>query len=156
MPEVYLRFLSPNDPEGSREEPAIAIRHFPCVVGRHSDCDERLELPFISRRHCALSLRGDTVWVEDLGSRNGTFLNGERLDGAQPLHDGDRLDVAFLPLRVQVQGAARAADPSALTVGAGMDDSRVFPRRPDAAKEARPYGRPANAEGSREMASRPR
>src|SRR5437868_3980586 len=99
MPELHLRFLSPNDPEGRREEPAFTIRRFPCVLGRHSDCDERLELPFISRRHCTFAVRGDTVWVEDLGSRNGTFLNGERLEGSQPLRDGDRLDIAYLPLR---------------------------------------------------------
>jgi pSer/pThr/pTyr-binding forkhead associated (FHA) protein len=47
----------------------------------------------ISRRHCLLSLRGGQVWVEDLGSRNGTRLNDEALVGPRPLASWDRLEL---------------------------------------------------------------
>jgi CheY-like chemotaxis protein len=52
------------------------------------------------------------VWVEDLGSRNGTRLNGEPVAGARPLADGDRLELARLAFRVRLTGPpARAAVP---------------------------------------------
>jgi pSer/pThr/pTyr-binding forkhead associated (FHA) protein len=45
------------------------------------------------------------VWAEDLGSRNGTSVNGERLEGARPLADGDRLDLADCPFRARLVGS---------------------------------------------------
>lgn len=108
MLEINLRFVGP---DGSEEHDAyaITIRRFPCVVGRLSECDERLDLPFVSRRHCMFTWRDASAWVEDLGSRNGTFLNGERLQEPQPLHEGDRLDVSYLPFRVHLRAPQAAA-----------------------------------------------
>jgi pSer/pThr/pTyr-binding forkhead associated (FHA) protein len=74
------------------------------VLGRHSACDHRLAIPHISRRHCAFSVRGGQVWVEDLGSRNGTRLNGQSVEGLQPLHDGDWLELGYLPFKVRLAG----------------------------------------------------
>ena len=82
----------------------LALRAFPCVVGRHPECDHQLACPVISRRHCTFSLRGGRVWVEDLGSRHGTRLNGYPVEGLQPLNDGDRLDLADLPFEVRLSG----------------------------------------------------
>ena len=70
------------------------------VVGRSSECDYQLCHPLISRRHCAFDLRGGEIWVQDLGSLNGTYLNGERVKGPRPVHDGDRLDLTFLPYEI--------------------------------------------------------
>src|SRR5882762_2247779 len=78
----------------------VVINSLPCVVGRDPECDRLINDPAASRRHCAFTLRHGRVWVEDLGSRNGTFLNGARLHGAQPLSPGDRLDLGRLPFRV--------------------------------------------------------
>ncbi len=75
----------------------IAVVQLPCVVGRHPGCDRRVHHPRVSRRHCAFWLRDDRAWVEDLGSRNGTRLNGEALTKASPLAEGDRLDMGGLP-----------------------------------------------------------
>ena len=77
----------------------VAIDRFPCEVGRHHGCDRRLHSQLISRRHCRFSLSDDRAWVEDLGSRNGTFLNREPVHGPRPLAEGDRLDLAGLPFR---------------------------------------------------------
>lgn len=59
----------------------------------------------ISRNHAALQLRGDRIDVCDLGSSNGTFLNGKRLDAHQPqqLHDGDVITMGKLVFRVFFQ-----------------------------------------------------
>jgi len=63
------------------------------VLGRGDHVDVVLEDTFSSSRHASLTPHGDTVVLEDLGSTNGTFLNGEPLTGPQPLHDGDRIRI---------------------------------------------------------------
>jgi pSer/pThr/pTyr-binding forkhead associated (FHA) protein len=87
----------------------LALRAFPCVVGRHPQCDYQLICPIISRRHCAFSVRDGRVCVEDLGSRHGTRLNGQSVEGLQPLHDGDRLDLACVPFEVRLSGRSSQA-----------------------------------------------
>ena len=103
MVEVHLVPLRPDDPAlGGRA--VLAVSSFPCVLGRGAGCGQRLTYPLVSRRHCALSLRGGQVWVDDLGSRNGTSVSGEPLRGARPLADGDRLDLADCPFRARLVG----------------------------------------------------
>jgi hypothetical protein len=63
------------------------------VLGRSADADIVLGDQFSSGRHAQLVPHGDAVVVEDLGSTNGTYLNGEPLTGPQPLHDGDRIRI---------------------------------------------------------------
>jgi hypothetical protein len=63
------------------------------VLGRGGDADIVLEDQFSSTRHARLVPQGDVVVLEDLGSTNGTFLNGEPLSGPQPLHVGDRIRI---------------------------------------------------------------
>lgn len=96
MTEVYLLSLGSKDDAGY----VLALTHFPCVIGRHSACDHRINDPEVSRRHCAFALRDDQLWVEDLRSLNGTRLNGTPLTEARPLADGDRLELG--PLIFQV------------------------------------------------------
>ena len=63
------------------------------VVGRSRDCDIVLTDSNVSRRHAEISLRDGSWSIADLGSTNGTYLNGESLDGPQPLHPGDRIRI---------------------------------------------------------------
>jgi pSer/pThr/pTyr-binding forkhead associated (FHA) protein len=63
-----------------------------CVVGRATDADFVLEDPGASRRHLRVSRDGDGYVVEDLGSRNGTIVNGARIQ-RHALADGDLLRV---------------------------------------------------------------
>ena len=78
----------------------VVINALPCVIGRDPECDRFIDDPAASRRHCTFTLRQGRIWVEDLGSLNGTFLNGMRLHSAQPLAAGDRLNLGRLPFRV--------------------------------------------------------
>jgi hypothetical protein len=63
------------------------------TLGRGEAADIRLEDPFASSRHARIDRQGDLLVIEDLGSTNGTYLNGEPLTGPQPLHPGDRIRI---------------------------------------------------------------
>jgi predicted component of type VI protein secretion system len=79
------------------------------IVGRSADCQLRIASAEVSRRHCQLLLRADGVYLEDLGSANGTFLDGVRVPQNLPTYarPGARLDVG--PARFLVEYAADAA-----------------------------------------------
>ena len=63
------------------------------LLGRGDQADILLEDSFASSRHARLVPHGDVMVLEDLGSTNGTYLNGEPLRGPQPLHVGDRIRI---------------------------------------------------------------
>ena len=63
------------------------------VLGRGDTADIRLEDTFASSQHARLVPQGDVIVLEDLGSTNGTYLNGEPLRGPQPLHVGDSIRI---------------------------------------------------------------
>jgi hypothetical protein len=63
------------------------------LLGRGETADIRLEDTFASSHHARLVPQGDVIVLEDLGSTNGTYLNGEPLRGPQPLHVGDSIRI---------------------------------------------------------------
>lgn len=71
------------------------------VVGRGADAGLRLPVASVSRRHAAIKRAGEELTVEDLGSRNGTRVNGQPVTAPQALKSGDRLDIAGIVLRVE-------------------------------------------------------
>jgi FHA domain-containing protein len=74
----------------------------PLTVGRGGQNDLVLTGDdFASARHARIEVRGDGVWVQDLESTNGTFVNGSRVTGAQRLDAGDVLRVGETDLRVE-------------------------------------------------------
>lgn len=62
------------------------------ILGRATSATVRLEDDGVSRNHAKVIMRGDQLWIEDLGSQNGTFINGEKIS-AQALRDGDKIQV---------------------------------------------------------------
>ncbi len=67
------------------------LDQFPVVLGRDPANQLSIDGAGVSRRHAQLNLTGETLVLEDLGSSNGTFVNGERLTAARRLQAGDRL-----------------------------------------------------------------
>ena len=63
------------------------------VIGRSAECELRVPSVAASRRHAAVFRRGDEVSVRDLGSTNGTLVNGEKISGERALEAGDRIEV---------------------------------------------------------------
>jgi pSer/pThr/pTyr-binding forkhead associated (FHA) protein len=78
----------------------IALPEGTFVIGRSPDCQLTLNDTLVSRRHAAFHVRAGAAEIEDLGSQNGVYLNGVRINGVEPLHDGDQIrigaqDIAF-------------------------------------------------------------
>jgi pSer/pThr/pTyr-binding forkhead associated (FHA) protein len=63
------------------------------LIGRSAECELRVPSVAASRRHAAVVRRGDDVFVRDLGSTNGTLVNGAEIAGERALEAGDRIEV---------------------------------------------------------------
>ncbi|OUC58480.1 FHA domain-containing protein [Acinetobacter seifertii] len=70
------------------------------LVGRHQDADLLLQAAEISRRHAALLLKDQLLWVQDLNSSNGTFVNDIRIEQEKQLYDGDIVQFASFKFSV--------------------------------------------------------
>src|SRR3954451_1373544 len=88
---------------GEAERRSFSITRDVTVIGRREDCDFRIPLGEVSRKHCRVIKNGQTVKVEDLGSSNGTYCNGMRVQEAD-LNPGDTLQVGPAVFVVQIDG----------------------------------------------------
>jgi FHA domain len=89
---------SPSFEEGDE----FQLNSAPLTVGRGGQNDLVLSGDeFASAKHARIEVRGDGVWVQDLDSTNGTYVNGARVMGAQRLDAGDVLRVGETDLRVE-------------------------------------------------------
>ena len=71
----------------------VEIRGPRFFIGRSPECNLRANSDAISRRHCAITVGDNDVTIKDLGSRNGTYVNGTRIDGEHRIKMGDQLRV---------------------------------------------------------------
>lgn len=85
---------------GKRAGRAISMKRDKLLIGRAEECDLRPLSEEVSRKHCAIIRKGEDLWVQDLRSRNGTFVNGLKLAEPKQLADGDLVRVGSLELKV--------------------------------------------------------
>ena len=87
----------------SGEPPAGAAFALDAItsLGRDVNNSIVLEDEFVSTTHAALTYRGRAWYVEDLGSTNGTFVNGSQVDGLAPIAFGDEIQVGQVRLRLE-------------------------------------------------------
>jgi pSer/pThr/pTyr-binding forkhead associated (FHA) protein len=77
--------------------------------GRGAECHVRPNSDWVSRQHCLLRVTRDGAWLRDLGSRNGTLVNGALVAGERRLEVGDQIQVGPLVFEVQPDSAQPAA-----------------------------------------------
>lgn len=82
----------------------------PTSIGRHGDNEIILPDSQVSRHHAEIVMQGGRWLVADLGSANGTYVNGERLTGPQVLTHGDLVRVGQTQFRVEIAAAVAAQD----------------------------------------------
>lgn len=150
MNQLILVEESPS--AGTRHEVAAGV-----TIGRE-DCEIVLADPEVSRRHATIRSLDDALAIEDLGSTNGTFVNGQRLTGVSALKDGDRIKMANSELRVEAQvdaGATRLRS----TQPAPPAEEPVAPQPPPPSPQAPPTApqtpAPAAAESPAPVAAEP-
>ena len=98
---------------GVHEGKGIPIMTPQFVIGRDEQCQLRPASPAISKRHCALMVRSGQVFVRDFGSTNGTFVNGQLVEGEVELFDQDLLKVGPLEFRVGLEVSSVITKPGA-------------------------------------------
>lgn len=111
------------------------------TIGREG-CDITLSDPDVSRRHAAVEMSNGGLSIEDLGSTNGTFVNGERITAPRALRDGDEIQIGSTVWRLRAPLAAtRLTDvPSEAT-----PSNQATTLRPAAPEPAAPEAPPAPA-----------
>jgi pSer/pThr/pTyr-binding forkhead associated (FHA) protein len=110
-----LRFISGKYQGG--EFPIVQDKQI--VVGRSSDLDMVLVEDMVSRKHARITMQDAEIWIEDLGSTNGTFVNGEKIKRAR-LKEGDRVLIGTSILKLIAADAAQGNN-----AGVGGGDAKV-------------------------------
>ena len=114
---------------GNRESRTLTDGTY--MIGRNPSCQIRFDFPEVSERHAILTVRDGRAVVEDLHSANGTYVNGEPIDGPVVLDGGMVVQVGESMLRVcdENDWAVKAAEDS------GQDETAVAELPPDAENE---------------------
>ncbi len=87
--------------DGSQK--AFSLPNDNTIIGRRHDCDLCIPLMVVSKRHCQLNLNKEAVKIRDLDSRNGTFLNGKRINETT-VKAGDYIKIGPLTFLLQIDG----------------------------------------------------
>jgi predicted component of type VI protein secretion system len=147
--------MTPDGPEGAPAVPTLALVYDgnpvlvearDVIVGRTARCTVRVVHPLVSREHCRIEPRADGLFVVDLGSVNGTWVNGVRVADRMQIRAGDRLglgrDGAVLVVERAIVGGVdvsrRAREEDMKTMVAGDARAAGVVARVEVAAEALP------------------
>jgi pSer/pThr/pTyr-binding forkhead associated (FHA) protein len=89
--------------QGKPHGHCFTFRNGEFMFGRGPECDVRPNSDLVSRQHCLLKVTDETAKVRDLGSRNGTLVNGQLVTAERQLAHGDKLHVGPLVLQVLLE-----------------------------------------------------
>lgn len=97
------------------------------ILGRHPECTVQLNSNMVSRKHARVFRRGDGFSIEDLGSGNGTFVNGKKIDGPTTLKHLDRVKLGPLLLRYETGAGGSVPEPFSESFASGGATIEVDP-----------------------------
>ena len=92
---------------GNKEILRIPLKGPSMSIGRDPQCDLHLDNRALSRRHAQIEKRGAAIWVRDLNSQNGTYVNGDRINEPRALNGGDIVEVGRYLVRIEGAEEAR-------------------------------------------------
>ena len=124
--------------KGPARTRTVPVRTAETLVGRQRGCKIRIPSAEVSRRHCILSFREGQLFVEDLNSANGTFINNERITGKRTLLPGDHLTIGPLMFAVEYElgaGTEKAAPEPEHAVPAPAADAPIPLAEPKAEED---------------------
>lgn len=88
---------------GDGDNRPFTLRKEITIIGRREDCDLRIAVGDVSRKHCRVIQTDDSIEIEDLGSSNGTFVNGNKVQRSA-LAAGDTIQIGPVVFVIQVDG----------------------------------------------------
>jgi DNA-binding winged helix-turn-helix (wHTH) protein len=80
------------------------------IIGRGTDSSIWIDAPGVSRHHARIVIRGDEATIEDLGSKNGTYVAGERVMAPRRLDDGDQIRLGSVVVRFRIPELSAATE----------------------------------------------
>lgn len=95
---------------GDEPHTALRLRQQSLILGRDQGCDRVLDDPTVSRRHARLTRSHDLITVEDLGSANGTFVNGRRIEVPTRVRPGEIIGLGNYTLTLTPDGGIEQRD----------------------------------------------
>src|SRR5216683_2120543 len=98
--------------EGKVKGKEIPVRAFPFLIGRDPQCQLRPASALVSKRHCAILLRENKVFIHDFQSTNGTFVNDRQIMGDIEIRNEDHVTVGPLSLAVRVETLPPVSQPT--------------------------------------------
>jgi len=104
-PAMNVNLVMFRDPEKRRD---FQLSARDTTIGRKDDCDIRIPLGDVSRHHARITMTESAVFLQDLGSANGTYLNNQRVKEKVKLSPGDHMVIGPVVFTVQVDGEPQA------------------------------------------------
>lgn len=95
---------------GKHEGKVIRVQKAKYLFGRHEECDLQITSLKVSVHHARMRVRGDEVWLRDLDSKNGTFVNEERIADERQITSGDTIRIGPLVAKVQLSEGPLSPD----------------------------------------------
>jgi predicted component of type VI protein secretion system len=115
---------------GKHQGKTIDLAGMDCIIGRHESCKIRIASEDVSKQHCRLKHKADGLYLKDLGSRNGTFLNDQKITEEVQIKPGDLLRIGPMTFLIG-QGkptpakAAAATEPAKAAGKSSADDDMI-------------------------------
>jgi len=107
QPQWYLESVA-----DANREWMVTIENVPFIIGREDDCSLKLIDKWISRQHSEIRVSGNHIWIRDLGSTNGTFVNNKKIEQSELLKPEDIISIGTFKfcLKRKEFSAAHIAD----------------------------------------------
>ena len=109
---------------GGKEILRVPLKGPNLTIGRDAEVDVHLDNRALSRKHAQIEKRGAAIWIRDLASQNGTYVNGKRIDAPQALQQDDIIELGRY--RLTIEGAQEAGEETPVLTLIGPEEKHRF------------------------------